>query len=391
MASKRMVEDLSAEILCQLPYSAKNPRLLVFHDKYFTPLKPRISLFSCELPKTPAELGFPDLPDPKTLQVPLELGLPFAESSQPPIDNCLPFRNTSQPSINLELPFPDKHVFQLVPWGLCKGVFCLYVTYLDSPDDLILWNPATREFKVLPLPNHLRPIMKSCKHGFGVDPQKDDFKVVCIWMENELPDHLRETNLPLVEVYSLKSNSWKKIRVTLPASNLRNSILNSSYLNGIYHWLSNEGIVCFDMSNEVFSKMKLPRVFVDQREFIFYGDLVVYNDCIAYVLEYGIWKELGRWIGSFRTDVWVMNKHGVEESWDKCFSIGPEMGHFQGFWKTGEILAAHDFYERLVCFNLDTQQPVMQFPVARGGPLRIAIFKYVESVVPLSGFVAEKP
>ncbi|KAF7806756.1 F-box/kelch-repeat protein [Senna tora] len=414
MASKHMVEDVAVEILSQLPikslmrfkslskyysalirdhyfikkhfqWSAKNPRSLIFHYSLIRPLQSRLSLFSDELSQTPDEFG---LPNPQTPQAFLDLGLLFGTSLP------IPLVPEAQVSMYLELPVLDERAFRLVPWGLCMGIFCLHVSYLNSPDDLMLWNPATREVKVLPLPNHLRPVLKICIHGFGIDTETNDFKVVCIWMAKQLPNHLRETNLnlPWVEVYSLKSNSWKKIDVTLPNCNLLNPVfVFNSYLNGFYHWLSSEGIICFDMSNEVFSIMNLPVVIAETPEHIVKVSLSVLNGCIAYVLEYGNWKRLSYLIEKRRIEIWVMDNYGVEESWTKHFSIGPHLGlgTFRGSLKDGEILVTSALLGRLLSYNLDTQQPVMEFPLPHG-PFLAAAFIYVESVVRLSGFVEEE-
>ncbi|XP_026397092.1 putative F-box protein At3g16210 [Papaver somniferum] len=89
----------------------------------------------------------------------------------------------------------------------CNGLLCIYSS--NTPDDvsfvITIWNPSSNEYKQLP-----RPSKKACYdidyYGFGYDYKNDDYKVV------RIVDYFLETGAKSdVEVYTLRSDSWKSI------------------------------------------------------------------------------------------------------------------------------------------------------------------------------------
>ncbi|CAN0928901.1 Putative F-box protein At3g16210 [Linum grandiflorum] len=75
--------------------------------------------------------------------------------------------------------------------GICDGIVCMAYTFVDAsycvvPCNIILWNPATSEAKILPpCPVHpvgtpwQRPLMVNGEYaGFGFNPQTKDYKVI---------------------------------------------------------------------------------------------------------------------------------------------------------------------------------------------------------------------
>ncbi|KAF7806727.1 F-box/kelch-repeat protein [Senna tora] len=418
MASKGMLEDLTVEILARLPvkslmrfkslskfysdlfttpkfiikhfqFSTEKRRLIFHHCESMWTTKPAMSLFSDELSQIPIDLGFP--------KAALESGVPFAEGSQPRTDLGPKFPDISRPSVNLglpipkvsqppvvlELPLPDGHHFQVAPLGPCNGIFFLYGSYYKSPDLYVLWNPATKEVKDLPLPLNSPTRRDICAHGFGMDILTNDYKVVCIYLAIKQKDAYYDLDgnpIPVVEVYSLSTNSWREINVSYPCSDFHYT-LHNSYLNGVYHWLttSREAIVCLDLSSEVFYKMKLPQFIEDPTDgHLSDCNIAVLNDCIAYVKEY---------CGGFghRIEIWVMSEHGVEQSWTKRFCIGPftYLGKFCGFWKNNEILATGMDQDSVFSYDLHTQKPVLEIPIDCQSLISPPL-EYVESMFPIS-------
>ncbi|XP_054821291.1 F-box protein CPR1-like [Prosopis cineraria] len=289
----------------------------------------------------------------------------------------------SQPVIDLELPRPsDKIIGEIIPYGPCNGIFCLHFTYLDCTDQLCLWNPVTREVKVLPLPNHHISLMDDFViHGFGIVPGTNDYKVVRILTSMDFD--IEDSKPFIAEVYNLSTNSWRTIDITESAYSLVSPIF-CSYLKGVYHWLtlglSEEAIICFDMSDEVFWKMELPEVYEDDSiRQVTDCNVAVINDTIAYVKEYSLNYSMDS-----RIDIWVMNEYSVEASWNKRYVIGPGLGlsKFLGFWKEDEILVGED-NQPLIAYNPDARQQVHEFPIHVAEEMFQA-FKYVRSIFPLS-------
>ncbi|PON46356.1 F-box domain containing protein [Parasponia andersonii] len=113
---------------------------------------------------------------------------------------------------SLRLADPLESGTSLVVEGSDNGIVCL--SEFSTKTVIYLWNPRTREVKKLPSPKY-SPLWESSKFrlGLGYDPLTNDFKVVKVCRYD-----LREDNLGLfhgtdnrVYIYSLRSNSWKRI------------------------------------------------------------------------------------------------------------------------------------------------------------------------------------
>ena len=89
-------------------------------------------------------------------------------------------------------------------------------------ENAILWNPEIDQLKVIPyglveLPPKARSEIKL--HGFGYDHVRNDYKVIrqvnMITFNNHPWDVVKQE--PFWEIYSLKSDSWRKIDFDMPA------------------------------------------------------------------------------------------------------------------------------------------------------------------------------
>ncbi|KAL2549733.1 F-box protein CPR30 [Forsythia ovata] len=223
--------------------------------------------------------------------------------------------------------------------GPCHGLFCLY----DS-EKLCLWNPATREIKdipesPIPLPSKL-DCMCEVLFGFGFDSKTIDYKVVKLLRKDCVDQH----NNYSVEVYTLSTNSWRIIDVVVPAYIICYLYTYdiSAYMNGTYYWYAEMVIVCFDMSNEQFGMIRLPKIdfpLVEENyrsgNFISSSRFTECNGSLAVIfyLRNGsnIWSEL-----------WTMNGHGMAVTWTKQFSVGWLEGQWMpcpiGTFKNNKVL-----------------------------------------------------
>ncbi|GMI79522.1 hypothetical protein like AT3G06240 [Hibiscus trionum] len=125
--------------------------------------------------------------------------------------------------------------------GPCHGLLCLYTR--GENGQTALWNPSTREFKTLP-PSLFQPTSPNNNGiecvGFGFDSNIGDYKVIQFVNLADpvfaIPDEMgRLPELEMkVELYSLKTDSWKEI----PCPNARPSCSNScnNYVNGVCYW-----------------------------------------------------------------------------------------------------------------------------------------------------------
>ncbi|KAI9112556.1 hypothetical protein K1719_016479 [Acacia pycnantha] len=279
---------------------------------------------------------------------------------------CISLISDQEP-IDVEVPLPEKDDVSFIwVYGQCNGIFCLYAVYGGDKAgrfSLILWNPGTREVKVLPAPhNHSKGII----FGFGIDPVTKDYKVVQL---GNLAFEGRKQIL--VEVYSLSTDSWRTLDSVVPA-HLLGFPRCRAYLNGFYHWIivgyNDRGILFFDFGKDLFGRIQLP----PEIDHVFDSFVAVIDEKLACVVApYNIVYR------GFK--IWVMNEYGVDSSWSKKFCVAPlslEFGHFLGFWGDDEILV--DDVSQLVSYNLKNMQ-IRKFDEIRGNWKMFRVFDYMES------------
>ncbi|KAF1887362.1 hypothetical protein Lal_00040964 [Lupinus albus] len=139
-------------------------------------------------------------------------------------------------------PFPDDHnvIWPMALRDTYNGVF------LIKSEKLYLWNPATREIKLIPIPPSLDPpppslILSYVACGLGGDPDTTDFKVFyAVTVGEQVPnpmfqdptdddyDRFTITYHPTsFGLYSLSTDTW-----TLMDFELRRQFKTTAYWNG---------------------------------------------------------------------------------------------------------------------------------------------------------------
>ena len=222
--------------------------------------------------------------------------------------------------------------------GSCNGLVCLAqrVKLSTASDAIYLWNPSIRKFKRLP---------DSCSNGqdfgfsigFGSLSKTNDYKVVKLW------------GTPVVaEVYTLSSDSWRKVEIWLRSKVVVSGIepsLSPLFFSGALNWIAyhSEGevefqdptmILSFDVDNEKFGEMALPAgdKLSEHSLFVFKGNLAF--------ISCGYPENDDDLQSDSRCFIWVMRDYGVDESWNKLFSIRSENADiiFYGCTEHGELL-----------------------------------------------------
>ncbi|XP_059436765.1 F-box/kelch-repeat protein At3g06240-like [Corylus avellana] len=151
------------------------------------------------------------------------------------------------------------------------------------------------------------------------------------------------------EVYSLSADSWRKVDTPSCVTIDRYYAL-MIYINGIACWWAYaadwEGVLSFDMSDEVILKTPLP-----DDVLIFIMDFFVLNESIAMA----VCIEEGTDIVCF--DIWLLLEVGVKDSWSKLFTIGPFTDILKqlGFWKNGTMFL-EKYDGQLVLYDPSTKQ-----------------------------------
>ncbi|KAG5531239.1 hypothetical protein RHGRI_026004 [Rhododendron griersonianum] len=140
--------------------------------------------------------------------------------------------------------------------GSCNGLICL----LYLPDSFILWNPTIKESKELPTPPFSPSYGDLCFRGFGYNSSIDDYKVV-----RRAPSANANPNQFIVEVFSLKADSWRRIEDIKDSLVIEEGDVGSCS-NGALHWLGSSVagpnktgvIISLDLGTEEFREIPIP-------------------------------------------------------------------------------------------------------------------------------------
>ncbi|XP_058733440.1 F-box/kelch-repeat protein At3g06240-like [Vicia villosa] len=260
-----------------------------------------------------------------------------------------------QNRVKLDFPNPFKEEepqFQILYSGSITGIFCLQS--INSSEDIVLWNPTTNEFKVLPHSYiySVRPYGTFMPiFGFGYDPVNDDYKII---RNAHYPREI--ARYPVWEIYSLRRNLWRKIDIDFPYCFWNNDGL---YMDGICHWLykcfdnGEYYLVSFYLSNEVYITTFIPLdiIFEDKDKYVVARRLLMLNGSVACFTGY-------EYADKTTFHISFLGEIGVKESWTKLFVIelGPKIFPI-GVGMNGDIFF-ENLDEELVYFNLCTQMKV---------------------------------
>jgi len=260
-----------------------------------------------------------------------------------------------------ELNWSNKLIENILGSSSINGIICLYLNNI-----VYLWNPSTTEFKVIPpspveyAPDNVHIMFKY--QGFGYDCSRDDYKVIRYAFsfppdneENELD--CEEWDVTMIwEIYSLRSNSWRKLDIDVPKCT---SFHDKFYFEGICHWLDAYGdysraeryLVSFDLSNEECyttpTPIDIPLELYDNFDInLMVKHLFLLNGRIAVISNYH---------QTTTFYISILGEIGKKETWTKLWTIGPLPGlSFPiGTWNTSNILfQTHD--GKLAWFDLRT-------------------------------------
>ncbi|VVB07752.1 unnamed protein product [Arabis nemorensis] len=212
-------------------------------------------------------------------------------------------------------------------FGSCNGLIGLS----NSPTDLAIFNPSTRQIHRLPQSTIDLPDGSTTRgyvfYGLGYDSVNDDYKVVrMVQFKRDSDDELGCSFPYEVKVFSLKMNSWKRIVSVSPSIQL----LFYFYYHLLYrrgygvlagnslHWvlprrpglIAFNIIVRFDLAIEEFDIVRFPEAVVNGDVDI-QMDIGVLDGCLCLMCNYD----------QKYVDVWMMKEYNVRDSWTKVFTV----------------------------------------------------------------------
>ncbi|GJU39054.1 putative F-box protein [Tanacetum coccineum] len=180
----------------------------------------------------------------------------------------------------------DIHILTSFHGLVCLGIIKKSHDLGYSYSDLILWNPLTNEYKMLSKSNFHKEfynIRYSCS-GFGLYYSccEDDYKLLFL--------DLFENN---VYIYSLRSDSWRKIDAFQHTSRLYpGSRSRGTYLNENLYFLQHHSnrrlssIIRFDTKTERFSLIETQHVDDNPDAYDYFYTIVVISNCIHVCVKY---------------------------------------------------------------------------------------------------------
>jgi F-box interacting protein len=267
--------------------------------------------------------------------------------------------------VRLEMPLPfqnDDTSIQILGSSI-NGIICLY--HDGNHNKIVLWNPTTKEFTVIPSNSvHDFPYFTTLNmiHGFGYDSVSDDYKVIRHAELYEFDNERQSSNylygyqiyIPEIvgnfwEIYSLRSNSWRKLDIDMPRRDDESVVV---YMDGMCHWWGIKGdkeyVVSFDLSNEIFLTTPVPLDMYDGSNFEFVErHMAIMNMSITLISNYA---------RNTTFHISVLGQLGVRESWTKLFIVGPLFGveHPIGVGEKGNIFFRKE-NSALAYYDLSTE------------------------------------
>ncbi|KAK2654291.1 hypothetical protein Ddye_014147 [Dipteronia dyeriana] len=225
--------------------------------------------------------------------------------------------------------------------GSCNGLLCI-----NLGKCLWLYNPSTRERKQVP---DFRSFYLTKPAGFGYADSIDDYKFVKL--------HCTEQ---IVDVYSLRKNSWTTIKYDLCIQFMIGNGTGIS-LNGAIHWAKHNSrraaeIIAFDLVEEKFKTLPLPSVPEEEYRYSLLG---VFR---GYLCSSKANRSNNSW------QFWIMKEYGVKESWTRILKVdltGFSFCHLQPlcYLKDSNKVVLYKYtefgvntYERLVFYNQEYQK-----------------------------------
>ncbi|PON58758.1 Kelch-type beta propeller [Trema orientale] len=184
-------------------------------------------------------------------------------------------------------------------------------------------NPATRKFMKVPISD----LREHCGRsefgvvGFGYDPVDDDHKFLRMIHYYGRDGHLLNSQ---VKVYSLKSNTWKRVG-DFPFKGVHRGI--GVLVGSSLHWMMGIQLpdfstsclaLAFDLVTEKYRRIPFPDKKIAQDK-NFFTTMTELGGWLCELTKYRAGDT--DWVD--HVDIWVMKQYGVKESWVKLFSVVP--------------------------------------------------------------------
>ncbi|KAK9688724.1 hypothetical protein RND81_09G006600 [Saponaria officinalis] len=214
----------------------------------------------------------------------------------------------------------NRNYFNIV--GSCNGFICLKLTNYYS--GFKLCNPLTKEFRnIIDHPRYnngtrLKDTDYLQRYGFGYDFVRRDYKIVVVTCYRKY-SYSPLFGRGVVQVYSTRTNSWKKTDEFSPNLFLMG---NGLAINNMLHWnvvlgekddSNKHDILTFDLHTEKLGRISYSIKLKNELALGLMVGLMVSNGRLCTITKH-LTKD-------GRIGFWTMNKYGVSESWMKLYEF----------------------------------------------------------------------
>lgn len=220
--------------------------------------------------------------------------------------------------------------------GCCDGMVCLY-SFHYSRRGFILWSPSQNKYIELNFPvDDPEGEDEPCFCGFGVDAYSNDYKVVfAVKPSSSVLREGTEGASYVSYVYSLRMGSSKAKAIPHLLPDRATMSPRGAHLEGVIHWavarigttrndvMPSFSILTFNLADETFGRITLPEEIISGDRngrpqwypMHAYGPMIIKVHGKECLCVYHI-DATHSWLY-----IWVMDKHGVVESWRQVLKI----------------------------------------------------------------------
>jgi F-box interacting protein len=199
----------------------------------------------------------------------------------------------------------------------CNGLICFKTSYEDSNSDLVVGNPSTGKFKILPPLENLPQGKSKTGYSIGYDGFSDTYKVVAVTCYRfHKSDLFCKTQ---VRIYNSNTNFWKRIADFPSKIMSKPGWYDGIFVSGTINWViprdqdndSSWVILSLDLGNESYEEILQPNFGLDEPLEILNSG--IFKDCLCLLAHTNTFL-----------DIWVMKDYGNKDSWNKFFNVSFE-------------------------------------------------------------------
>nr|QDB64274.1 S haplotype-specific F-box protein f [Prunus dulcis] len=201
-----------------------------------------------------------------------------------------------------------------VIYGSSNGLVCISDEILNFDSPIHIWNPSVKKFRTLPMSTNINVKFGYVALQFGFHPGVNDYKAVRMMRTNKNP--------LAVEVYSLRTDSWKMVEAIPPWLKCTWQHHKGIFFNGVAYHIIEKGpifsVMSFDSGSEEFEEFIAPDTICTSWDLC----IDVYKDQICCLLKFYSCEEEDM----DKFDLWVMQ----EKRWKQIRPFVYPLNYYYG-------------------------------------------------------------